>query len=269
MKKLIYLISLVLLTLAFESCDSYVPLAYQPTTPNIPLLEEAGDFQVMGALGANHVELHAAVSPIKHFSLMGNSYQIKGGGKSNSFGIGTNMRINRNIFVEVYGLTGLAERHVNYEKEYSPFMSSNNYRNVHVSSFKYVFNSLQLNAGYKTSPSGTLLFSSKFTRTTSYNFDYIKYSYSDQGVGSWSQTSVKQEHFSHGIDVLDVSFGYAHRWKIFKFQYQMTYPLHIDRYDAPNEEDLYITPFFGSLTVGFDFDNPRKRIEAPKAPSLP
>lgn len=249
------------------SCDTYVPLAYQPTTPNIPLLEEAGDFQVMGALGANHAELHAAVSPIKHFSLMGNTYLIQGGGKSNSFGIGTNMRINRDIFVEVYGLTGLADRHINYEKEYSPFMSSNNYRNVHVSSFKYRFNALQLNAGYKCSPQGTLLFSTKFTRTTRYNFDYIKYSYSDQGSGYWSQTSVKEEHYSHGIDVLDLSIGYSHRWNMFKLQYQMTYPIHIDRYDAPNEEDLHITPFIGSLTVGFDFDNPRKRRVAPKVTS--
>jgi hypothetical protein len=269
MKKLIYLFSLILLTLVFESCDSYAPLAYQPTTPNIPLLEEAGDFQAMGALGLNHVELHGAVSPIKHFSLMGNVYFIEGGGKNNSFGIGTNMRINRDIFVELYGLTGIAERHVNYEKEYSPFMSSNNYRNVHISNFKYAYNALQLNAGYKCSPSGSLIFSTKFTRTTKYNFDYIKYSYSDQGSGSWSQTSVKEEHFSHGIDVLDISVGYAYRWKILKLQYQVTYPIHIDRYDAPNEEDLYITPFFGSLTVGFDFDNPRRRIAAPKGPSTP
>lgn len=268
MKNNSYFVGLVLITSLLFSCDTYVPLAYQPTTPNIPLLEEAGDFQVMGALGANHMELHAAVSPVKHFSLMGNSYLIEGGGKSNSFGIGTNMRINRDIFVEVYGLNGLAERHINYEKEYSPFMSSNNYRNVHVSSFKYMFNSIQLNAGYKYSPKGTLLFSSKFTRTTSYNFDYIKYSYSDQGSG-WYQTSVKEEHYSHGIDVLDISIGYSHCWNMFKLQYQMTYPIHIDRYDAPSEEDLYISPFIGSLTVGFDFDNPRKRIETPKAPSLP
>jgi len=261
-----HLVGLILIMSTLFSFDTYVPIAYQPTTPNIPLLEEAGDFQAMGALGLNHIELHGAVSPIKHFSVMGNVYFIEDGSKSNSFGVGTNMRISPKIFVELYGLSGLAERHINYEKEYSPFMSSNNYRNVHISSFKYTYNALQLNLGYKLDETESLLFSTKFTRTTKYNFDYIKYSYSDQGSGYWSQTSVKEEHYSHGIDMLDVSLGYAYRWKILKLQYQMTFPIHIDRYDAPNEEDLYISPFIGSLTVGFDFDNPRKR-QKPVTPS--
>jgi hypothetical protein len=259
MTKLNYLLGFICLSFAFTSCDLYQPIAYNVTTPNVPLLESVGDVQAMGAVGANHLELHGAVSPFNHVSLMGNFYAGVGRQQSSCFGIGTYYRLNRRFLFELYALTGKAVNNDDYEAEFTPLFSSNNYRNEHVVRNNYLYNSLQLNVGFNWNERGTYFFSSRFTRTFKHHYDYTLHEYSDQGSSAWSLLETTENHFRGSLDVMDFSLGYAWRMGKLKCQYQVTAFVGIGELTPEERAMLYYRPLMGSLTLGWEFDNVKRR----------
>ena len=269
MKNNCYLIGLILIVSSLYSCDSYVPLAYQVTAPTVSLLEQQGDFELMGAIGSNHFEVQSAVSPFKHAALMGNLYLGSGSNFSHNFGIGTYVNVHPSVLLEVYGLTGTASHNETVTKEFTPLLASNNYKNIHTSNYSYKYNSVQFNLGFKASDRGSYFFSTRYTRTRNHSFNYLRSEYSDQGSSGWSLLETSEQHYTGAMDMLNFSVGYSFWAGKMKGKIQLTSFKRIELSDKPDMSEIYFKPLLVSAVVGWDFDNPRKRPATPKVPSTP
>lgn len=258
-------VGVISLIIALASCSYYQPVAYDITTPNVPLLESPGDFQGMGAIGINHVEGQLAVSPVNHVALMGNFYAGIGDMKSNSFGIGTYYRLNSRFLFELYALSGKASNSREVSVTRSPLFSSNNYKDDHFLDNNYLYEKLQLNVGFNWNERGTYFFSSGFTRTRNHHYDYTKNEYSDQGANYWSLIETTEHHFDGRIDMMDFSLGYSWHIGKLKCQYQVTAYVGIGKLTREERDMLYYRPLMGSLMLGWEFDN--LKIRKPLKPS--
>jgi hypothetical protein len=256
-------VGVISLIIALASCSYYQPVAYDITTPNVPLLESPGDFQGMVAVGTNHTEVQAAVSPLKHVSLMGNIYSGAFKQKSNSYGIGTYYRLNSRFLFELYALTGLQSNSRSLTRTRSPLFSSTTYKDVHNLDNKYSYEKLQLNIGFNWNERGTYLFSSGFTRTRNHSYDYSKYEYSRDDYDPWVLIETTEHHFDGRMDMMDFSLGYAWHIGKLKCQYQVTAFVGIGKLTPEQREMLYYRPLMGSIMVGWEFDNIKSRKPLP------
>jgi hypothetical protein len=254
-----YLFGLSCVCMFFASCGYYQPVAYDVTTPNVPLLEAPGDFQAMVGIGTNHTEIQAAVSPLKHVSLMGNIYAGAFKQKSNSYGIGTYYRLNNRFLFELYALTGLESNSRSVIRTRSPLFSSTSYKDIHKLDNRYSYEKLQLNVGFHWNDRGTYIFSSGFTRTRNHSYDYTLYEYSRDDYDPYSLEGTTEHHFNGSMDMMDFSLGYSWHIGELKCQYQVTAFVGIGKMSKEEREMLYYRPVMGSLTLGWEFDNLKRR----------
>lgn len=262
MRKFNYLVGIISLCISFASCNYYQPVAYDITTPNIPLLESPGDCQGMVAVGTNHTEIQAAVSPLNHVSLMGNIYAGAFKQKSNSFGIGTYYRLNNRFLFELYALTGLQSNSRSVTQTRSPLFSSTSYKEIHKLDNRYSYEKLQLNVGFHWNDRGTYIFSSGFTRTRNHSYDYTMDEYSRDDYDPWLFNNSTEHHFNGSMDMMDFSLGYSWHIGELKCQYQVTAFVGIGEMSKEEREMLYYRPVMGSIMLGWEFDNIKRRQAA-------
>ncbi len=234
MKKLF---SFAILLFLLQSCATYQPIGYRTTTPQIAELAEQGDISGMAAVGLKHVELQAAVSPIKHLGIIGNTYQ------GNDFftrelGLGTYYSLNEKFLIELYGSFGKSRlsqvRFDTTEYNFSPYTVYSEDRMNHA----YNISALQLNGTFRIENFSASM-GAKYTIADYTALDYYSrrtnfYSYSQETKEEFYQDDLSNKQFM--ALTARITYGFPH-WRLFA---QYTSNIHL----TGSNDGLNDAPYF-------------------------
>ena len=234
MKKLF---SFAILLLLLQSCATYQPIGYRATTPQIAELADQGDISGMATFGLNHVEAQAAISPIKHVGIIGNTYQGSDF-YTRELGLGTYYAFNEKFLIELYGSFGKSRlnqvRFDTTENNFSPFTVYSEDRMNHA----YTISALQLNGTYRLRNFSASM-GAKYTIADYTSLDYYSkrtnfYSYNQETKEEFYQDELNNKQFL--ALTARITYGWPH-WRVFA---QYTGNIHL----TGSNDGLNDAPYF-------------------------
>lgn len=247
------LIGLVCLVSFLTSCGVLEPTGYRMTTQNIPLLQEAGEVQVHGALGLNHIEGVFAVSPVNHVGIIGSSYVNSTLGKTDEIGLGLYYKFKNNFLIESYATMGRSDFSAISDVRGDGNDIFLDYRTRTTNDFKYSARSVQLNVGYLRN---RLAFSvsTKFTRA---NYDYYMYSREQYSEGLMENPHVVESYFYNSFEnkqfnALTFAPTFSFKQGLLYFQTQLVFTNFIGNERPYEPNGKFVPKAIWSTSIGFD-----------------
>ncbi|MFM1998879.1 MAG: hypothetical protein RL204_826 [Bacteroidota bacterium] len=265
----IRLIGLVGFISLLTGCEVLEPTGYRMTTQNIPLLEEAGEVQVHGALGLNHVEGIFAVSPINHVGIIGSRYANSTRGKTDEIGLGLYYKFKNNFLLESYATIGRSDFSAMSDIEGDGTDFFVDYRTRTTNDFKYSARSVQLNLGYIIDR-GAFSVSTKFTRA---NYDYYMYSKEVYSEGLMENPHVVESYFFNSFEnkqfhALTIAPTFSFKQGLFYFQTQLVFTNFIGNEKPYEPNGRFIPKAIWSTSVGIDIKTKEWFKELKAKPTL-
>lgn len=240
---------------ALTGCHVFDPKGYRVTTQHTPLLSEAGQTKAQAALGANHIEVMGAISPLKHVGIVGSTY-ANDKGKTREFGIGGYHTWGYGFIAEGYLLYGESwyTDHKDVTKTDYPTTREAQVRYIDDLSFDYKKRGIQLNLGYMTK---------KVKFALGVNLQMVDYNHYTYRTQTWRKEDYLHQNFylssdiTYSVDhsrfyVLSVAPTIQFTLKDFIIQNQLNLSGFIGNSSAIPIKDKFIRPAMFSTMIGLN-----------------